>query len=216
MHDNGSPVPSVTLPTMVRELFDDGNIVQVYFDAFAPGVVLPPHLERRSDLSFEYARPEHTQIPIPDLDIGEHGIRATLSIERVPSLTFVPWSAVKRVVPHRPRSELRCSLCSKTAKEVRMLVQGEAGCVCDDCLGWAISALDQPTQPRTNAYLLRAICTGLDCINPPSDDCVPLLRAALALSLGRRADLQLVARHARRFSREDIAVDAERLAAAAE
>ena len=52
----------------------------------------PPHLRAEAHLVLQYGH--DLPIPIPDLEVDEHGVRATLSFSRNPQLTFVPWSAV--------------------------------------------------------------------------------------------------------------------------
>jgi hypothetical protein len=64
----------------------------LHLDARRPGVRVPeafaddPHLV----LQYGYA----LKIPIPDLRVTEWGVRATLSFQRRPLMTAVPWSAV--------------------------------------------------------------------------------------------------------------------------
>lgn len=68
------------------------QLTSVAFDARTATV--PPALQNETDLMFQYGLPEALTIPIPDLEITEEGIRATLSIDRTPHKTFVPWTAV--------------------------------------------------------------------------------------------------------------------------
>ena len=75
---------------------EKSDSVYVKFDARREGVVLPPHLKRDAGLVLQYGL--NMRIPIPDLDIGESGIGATLSFNRTPVWTFVPWSAVFAIV----------------------------------------------------------------------------------------------------------------------
>ncbi len=86
--------------TQKREAMHDhlekSDSVYVKFDARRDGVVLPPHLKRDAGLVLQYGL--NMRIPIPDLDIGEAGIGATLSFNRTPVWTFVPWSAVFAIV----------------------------------------------------------------------------------------------------------------------
>lgn len=74
------------------------------------GVVLPlgdhTHVILDYDLNFE--------IPIPDLEVDDRGISATLSFDRSPFKTFVPWESVaafwleeeRPTTPKRPRLAL--------------------------------------------------------------------------------------------------------------
>ncbi len=54
--------------------------------------VVPKHLRNDAKLSFLYG--DGLPIPIADLEVSEEGLRATLSFDRTPHETFVPWSAV--------------------------------------------------------------------------------------------------------------------------
>jgi stringent starvation protein B len=65
---------------------------RVHLDARRPGVVLPPKLQGEGHVLLDYGY--RFTPPIPDLQLGDDGIRATLSFGRVPFPTFVPWSAV--------------------------------------------------------------------------------------------------------------------------
>jgi stringent starvation protein B len=65
---------------------------RVHLDARKPGVVLPAHLLREGHVRLDYG---HGLKPaIPDLAVDDQGIRATLSFDRRPFTTFVPWGAV--------------------------------------------------------------------------------------------------------------------------
>jgi len=64
----------------------------LHLDARRPGVIVPAHLRGEAHLVLQYGR--DLLIPIPDLEVDEYGVRATLSFSRTPHLTVVPWSAV--------------------------------------------------------------------------------------------------------------------------
>ena len=66
--------------------------VSVHLDARNAGVVVPDALAEEPHLVLQYGH--DLPVPIPDLDVGEEGITATLSFSRVPQKTVVPWSAV--------------------------------------------------------------------------------------------------------------------------
>jgi hypothetical protein len=132
------------------ELLASGSHVRVTLDARDPLVNVPPHLRKSAELVLEYGY--DMPVPIPDLHVGEAGIAATLSFNRQPVPTFVPWTAVislkaSPAVPAQP--QLRCSLCSRPNQEVPKLVRGEAGCVCTDCAVQVIAmmAATSPEQP---------------------------------------------------------------------
>jgi stringent starvation protein B len=65
---------------------------RVHLDARREGVVLPARLLSDGHVRLNYGY--HFSPAIPDLTIDDQGIRATLSFDRQPFGTFVPWSAV--------------------------------------------------------------------------------------------------------------------------
>lgn len=66
--------------------------VSIHLDARRQDVNVPPEFADHRHLVLQYG--EKMAIPIPDLEVGDDGIRATLSFSRTPHQTFVPWSAV--------------------------------------------------------------------------------------------------------------------------
>ena len=64
----------------------------LHLDARRPGVIVPAHLKSEPHLVLQYGH--DLPIPIPDLEVDEHGVRATLSFSKHPQRTVVPWSAV--------------------------------------------------------------------------------------------------------------------------
>jgi stringent starvation protein B len=64
----------------------------LHLDARRPGVVVPDLLRREPHLVLQYGH--DLPIPIPDLEIDDYGVRATLSFSRTAHRTVVPWSAV--------------------------------------------------------------------------------------------------------------------------
>lgn len=64
----------------------------LHLDARRPGVVVPAHLRNEAHLVLQYGH--DLPIPIPDLEVDEYGVRATLSFSKTPQRTVVPWSAV--------------------------------------------------------------------------------------------------------------------------
>jgi stringent starvation protein B len=64
----------------------------LHLDARRPGVIVPAHLRGEAHLVLQYGH--DLPISIPDLEIDDYGVRATLSFQRTPHLTVVPWSAV--------------------------------------------------------------------------------------------------------------------------
>jgi stringent starvation protein B len=64
----------------------------LHLDARRPGVVVPANLKREAHLVLQYGH--DLPIPIPDLEVDDYGVRATLSFSRTAHVTVVPWSAV--------------------------------------------------------------------------------------------------------------------------
>jgi stringent starvation protein B len=64
----------------------------IHLDARRAGVIVPTHLRGEAHLVLQYGH--DLPIQIPDLEVDDYGIRATLSFQRSPQLTVVPWSAV--------------------------------------------------------------------------------------------------------------------------
>jgi len=64
----------------------------LHLDARRPGVIVPTHLRGEACLVLQYGH--DLPIPIPDLEVDDYGVRATLSFSKTPHLTVVPWSAV--------------------------------------------------------------------------------------------------------------------------
>jgi len=85
-------------------LLQQAESVFVNFDPRRDGVVVPAHLKRQPRVVLQYGL--NMRIPIPDLDVGEEGIGATLSFDRAPTWTFVPWSAVFAIISQDQRGML--------------------------------------------------------------------------------------------------------------
>jgi stringent starvation protein B len=67
----------------------------LHLDARCPGVIVPESFRGDAHLVLQYGH--DLPILIPDLEVDEYGVRATLSFSRAPILTVVPWSAVYAV-----------------------------------------------------------------------------------------------------------------------
>jgi stringent starvation protein B len=67
----------------------------LHLDARCPGVIVPEAFRGEAHLVLQYGH--DLPILIPDLEVDEYGVRATLSFSRLPQLTVVPWSAVYAV-----------------------------------------------------------------------------------------------------------------------
>jgi stringent starvation protein B len=64
----------------------------LHLDARREGVIVPDHLKGEGHLVLQYGN--DLPIPIPDLQVDEEGVTATLSFARSPHQTVVPWDAV--------------------------------------------------------------------------------------------------------------------------
>jgi stringent starvation protein B len=64
----------------------------LHLDARHPGVIVPESFSGEAHLVLQYGH--DLPILIPDLEVDDYGVRATLSFSRAPHLTVVPWSAV--------------------------------------------------------------------------------------------------------------------------
>jgi stringent starvation protein B len=69
-----------------------GGWTSLHLDARRPGVAVPAGLRSEAHLVLQYGH--DLPIPIPDLEVDEEGVRATLSFSKTPQRTFVPWDAV--------------------------------------------------------------------------------------------------------------------------
>ena len=64
----------------------------LHLDARRPGVIVPDPLRGEPHLVLQYGH--DLPIPIPDLEVDDYGVHATLSFSRAAHRTVVPWSAV--------------------------------------------------------------------------------------------------------------------------
>ena len=67
----------------------------LHLDARRPGVQVPAAFKGEAHLVLQYGH--DLPIPIPDLEIDDYGVRATLSFSRAAQRTLVPWTAVYAV-----------------------------------------------------------------------------------------------------------------------
>ncbi len=93
-----------------------------------PGVLVPESFRQEAHLILQYGH--DLPIPIPDLDIDQDGVRATLSFSRNAHSTFIPWSAVYAVTGADGRGVL-------FAEDVPSDVSVIAGDRCPDAAGRA-------------------------------------------------------------------------------
>ena len=72
-------------------LLKEGS-TSLHLDARRPGVMVPDAFRQDAHLMLQYGY--DLAISIPDLEVDEYGVRATLSFSRAPHLTVIPWTAV--------------------------------------------------------------------------------------------------------------------------
>jgi len=94
------------------------NLV-VTLDAMHEGAEVPEHLRKPGGLGLLYGL--NLAIPIPDLTVTEEGIAGTLSFDREPFETFVPWEAVAAVVIKEPGPQASRPAAAKPAPRPRHL-----------------------------------------------------------------------------------------------
>jgi hypothetical protein len=180
-----------------------GASAYVDLDPRGPDVFVPSAHKASAQLTLEYG--EGLPVPIPDLEVGQEGIAATLSFQRTPSRTFVPWSAVLGVRPGsiRPPS---CALCGRARRDVEALVEGKLGAVCGECVGAALAVLDVGRERSAfGAWTFRAIDGVLAELPPgaPLADSGALLGAAFALLRGDPARIEALMRRASALSQPE-------------
>ena len=94
----------------------------LHLDARRAGVVVPIHLKGEGHLVLQYGN--DLPIPIPDLQVDDFGVTATLSFARSPHHTVVPWSAVYVVASDDGRGVLYHE---DVPPDVSVLARGEGG-----------------------------------------------------------------------------------------
>lgn len=68
-----------------------------------PDAILPSYLKDRENVVLDYD--PFAIVPITDLVTDSEGIRATLSFDRIPCKTFVPWEAVLGIQPRLSQNQ---------------------------------------------------------------------------------------------------------------
>lgn len=185
-----------------------GASAYVDLDPQFPGVVLPDALRASAQVTLEYG--ERLPVPIPDLEVGAEGIAATLSFQRVPARTFVPWGAVLRVRLGSRRGPI-CALCARVRAEVPLLVEGSAGALCSDCVGPALAAFEAQTPPGAIGAQVFAALDAVLADLPPTTrraDSGALLEAACALVRGDPSRVEAVMRRAMALAQPEWALHA--------
>lgn len=121
--------------------------------------MVPVHLKGEGHLVLQYG--SNLPIPIPDLQIDESGVSATLSFARSPHQTVVPWSAVYVIASEDGRGVLYNE---DIPRDVSVIASGpDAPLGAQPEAGKAVAG-DGPTpdlEPRpTPARALRAVPLG--------------------------------------------------------
>jgi hypothetical protein len=75
-----------------EKLWQDGGAAIGLLNSYFPGLVVPDHVRTEDLLVLVYE--VDPVVPIPDLCLTDLGIEATLSFDRTPHKTFVPWEAI--------------------------------------------------------------------------------------------------------------------------
>lgn len=186
----------------------------VDLDPRVAGVSIPAHLRAQASVTLEYG--ENMAIPIPDLSVTDAGIAATLSFNRTPTPTFVPWSAVRSVRPSpnvtqpTQATQYFCTLCRRERAQVEHLLQGEAGSVCSDCVVQAVAVLAGQRRGGPVAMLgwvTESVLAELDPKTPGATS-APGLRAAIALAGADPEAVYRVIRRARELHQPELVLEA--------
>jgi stringent starvation protein B len=157
----------------------------LYLDARRPGVIVPAHLRGEAHLVLQYGH--DLLIPIPDLEVDDYGVRATLSFSRTPHLTVVPWSAVYVIACEDGRAMLYhedvpedVSIVASPAPVEQVLSEAEVNH--DDVLEAGVASQMSVAATRAR-HLLRSV---------PADPSGAELAGPLVARRRRRPQLRLV------------------------
>jgi stringent starvation protein B len=148
----------------------------LHLDARRSGVILPANLRNEAHLVLQYGH--DLPIPIPDLEVDEYGVRATLSFQRMPHLTVVPWSAVYVVVCNDGRGILFAEDVPEDVTIISTRSTGDAAPVTDEV---AVQP-EEEEMPQARRAALRSV---------PADAAAEL-EEPLASRRRRRPQLRLV------------------------
>jgi stringent starvation protein B len=120
----------------------------LHLDARRSGVIVPANLRNEAHLVLQYGH--DLPIPIPDLEIDDYGVRATLSFQRMPHLTVVPWSAVYVVVCNDGRGILFAEDVPEDVTIISTRSTGDGAPVTDEV---TVPAEDEELPPARRAAL---------------------------------------------------------------
>jgi hypothetical protein len=87
---------------VVSRLLQDEDFILLVVRPGVAGVELPgPLMEARQPIGIHIGY--RMTIPVPDLELDDRGVSATLSFDRAPFRCFLPWDAVEQIVVDEER-----------------------------------------------------------------------------------------------------------------
>jgi hypothetical protein len=98
-----TPTAEPTKRELVAALIEQGDVL-IHLDPRRTDVVLPEHLRKTPTVALSLGL--STPVPIPDLDLGEDAITATLSFSRTPHRCVLPWTAIYLITSGHGRAYL--------------------------------------------------------------------------------------------------------------
>jgi len=138
----------------------------LHLDSRRPGVEVPAHLRGQAHLVLQYGY--NLPIPIPDLEVDDSGVRATLSFSREPHRTVVPWAAVYVIAA----DDGRCVLYDEDIPAGVSVVAHQGPCKSAD------AAAPGPRRARTASPVAPPCAHGTGpAQEPPADDSGVLLKS---------------------------------------
>lgn len=87
--------PLQKLKRVTLETFLAYGATAMVFDSHVRGLTIPPELENQGEVVFHLGY--NLPVPIPDLELTDAGVSATLSFDQTPFKVLVPWEAVTHI-----------------------------------------------------------------------------------------------------------------------
>ena len=87
--------PLQKLKRVTLETFLAYGATAMVFDSHVMGLTIPPELENQGEVVFHLGY--NLPVPIPDLELTDAGVSATLSFDQTPFKVLVPWEAVTHI-----------------------------------------------------------------------------------------------------------------------
>jgi stringent starvation protein B len=122
LDDEAMPAPQPDKRQIVSTMLDGGAVL-LRLDARRSGVDVPPGL--RVDPRLVLRVGYRLTPPIPDLEVDEEGVRATLAFRGVPHACVIPWTAIYAIVGEEDGRGLVFN--EDVPPEVVAEMRGEAG-----------------------------------------------------------------------------------------